>query len=80
MEAASWGRLFSWREAKRGPEARRPERVGERGAALDEAVDETESERSLLLLLVGASIVVGCVILGSLVVVMYVSEEDLESD
>lgn len=41
----SLGRLFSWREAKRGPEPRRPDLVGETGEVADDS-EETELERS----------------------------------
>lgn len=43
----SLGRLFSWSEAKRGPEPRRPDLVGETGEVTEES-EETELERSVL--------------------------------
>lgn len=46
----SLGRLVSWSEAKRGPEPRRPDLVGETGDVADES-EETELERSFLSIL-----------------------------
>lgn len=43
----SLGRLFSWSEAKRGPEPRRPDLVGDTGEVTEES-EETELERSVL--------------------------------
>lgn len=41
------GRLFSWSEANRGPEPRRPDLVGETGEVAEDS-EETELERSVL--------------------------------
>ena len=41
------GLLFSWSEANRGPEPRRPDLVGETGEVAEDS-EETELERSVL--------------------------------
>lgn len=50
MRAGSLGRLASWSEAKRGPEPRRPDLVGETGETgeVTDESEETELERSVL--------------------------------
>lgn len=49
--AGSLDRLASWSEAKRGPEPRRPDLVGETGDVAEES-EETELDRSVLSMVV----------------------------
>lgn len=65
------GRLFSCSEAKRGPEPRRPDLVGETGEVTEES-EETELERSVLSIVkVCTDIVFWSYVASSIVVRLY---------